>query len=170
MTTPIPLRTSSEMVAAEWIATIPGFSRGMTGTRLPPDVLPPNASGQSLPAPWLETGFVTVEVVGGNPDPLLPVRRPVMGVKCWAALPGSNDPPWYFAQRLASAITFATWDRTTLSRPLTPVVNGVTYPVAVVQGIQVLTEFRRLYDDAADYACYQGDLWMSWVAPGDRIT
>lgn len=167
---PIPLITSDEMVTVEWIATIPGFTRQMVGEKLPPDVLPPNEARQQLPAPWLQTGFVTVAVAGGNPHPLLPVQKPVMEVKCWAALPGSNDPPWNFAQRLAGAIRVATRDRTTMSRLLTPVVEGITYPSAVVQGATILTTPRRLYDDAADYACYQTDLWLSWVAPGDRIT
>jgi len=160
----IPVAGTDVLVAAAWIATIPGFTTVMTGDRLPPDVNP-----DGTPAAWLQTGFVTVATVGGNPDPLLPVHRPVMEVKCWAALPGSNDPPWGLAEALAAAITFATWDRTTMSRPLTPVVNGVAYPLAIVQGAYMPTTFRRLYADAADYACVQGDLALTWKSPAQII-
>jgi hypothetical protein len=112
---------------------------------------------------------VTVATVGGNPDQMLPINRPVMEVKCWATLPGSNDPPWGLAEALAAAITRATWDRTTFARPLVPVVNGVEYPVAVVTGAYMATTFRRLYADAADYACVQGDLALTWKSPAQII-
>jgi hypothetical protein len=161
----LPLVASDDLVAATWIATIPHFTAAMTGTRLPPDV---NADGTA--AAWLQTGFVTVAVVGGTPDALLPVHKPVIGVKCWAAVPGSNLPPWEAAKALGTAITRATWDRVTLNRQLIPVLEGVTYPPAVVQGAYMATHFRPLYDDAADYACVQGDLALTWVTPADLIT
>jgi hypothetical protein len=167
MTTPatIPLAPDDELVAAAWIASIPGFTAAMTGPTLPPDITP-----DGEPAPWISTGYVTVAVAGGNPDDLLPVHRPVIDVQCWATVPGSNRPPWQMAKALANAITKATWDRTTLNRVVTPVVNGVTYPTASVQGAKVLTAFRRLYSDTADYACVQGDLWLSWICQSDQIT
>lgn len=160
----IPVADDDEIVAAEWIATIPGFSRAMTGPVLPPDV-----NGDGSPAAWLATGFVTVMTAGGTPDALLPVHRPVIEVKCWAAVPGSNRPPWQMAKALGSAITKATWDRITMSRPLDPVVNGVACPRAVVQGARMLQHFRRLYADDADYAVVQADLWLEWVTPSDVI-
>lgn len=165
MTTPaLPLYPSDELVCAAWIATIPGFTTAMTGT-----VLPPDADDAGNPAPWLQTGFVTVATVGGTPDPLLPVHRPVMEVKCWAAVPGSNKPPWMMAAALASAIQRAAWDRYTIARPLTPVLNGVTYPLAVVQSAYMAQSFRRIYDDAADYACFQADMGLQWVTPGYQL-
>lgn len=164
MTTPLPLYPSDEMICAAWLASIPGFSAAMTGTQLPPDV---DADGS--PAAWLQTGFVTVATVGGTPDDLLPVNRPVMDVRCWAAVPGSNRPPWQMARALGSVIQRACWDRRTLARPVTPVLNGVTYPVAVVQTAWMAQSFRRIYDDAADYAVYQADLALQWVTPGDQL-
>jgi hypothetical protein len=160
----LPLYPSDEQVAVSWIASIPGLSYSMVATTLPADV---DASGG--PAAWVQTGFVTVSVVGGNPDPLLPVNRPVMQVDCWATVPGSNKPPWGACAAIATEIRRACWSRTRIARPLPIVANGVTYPSAVVQGARLATAFRRLYSDQADYARYQGDLWLSWVTVNDRI-
>ena len=160
MTTPaqVPLAVTGEMVAAAWIASVPGFTTAMTGPSLPPDVGPDGKA-----APWVATGFVTVTTVGGSPRPLIPVHEPVMQVDCWTTAPGSNRPPWQMAEALGQAITRATWGRRTISRVLRPVVNGVAYPPASVQGAQVLTEWRRGYSDAADYALVTADLWLSWI-------
>ncbi|MGH3296091.1 MAG: hypothetical protein ACRDP7_30260 [Trebonia sp.] len=157
------------LVAAEWIATIPGFSREMTGERLPPDVLPSAPGKRIRPAPWLKTGFVTVQWAGGGNDPDVPRRNPVMQVDCWAALPGSNDPPWRMCEALGEAIWLATRARTGFNRPLSIQAEGVTYPVAVVQGASLDTSFRRLYDDAADYAHTWANLALSWVMPSLTI-
>lgn len=160
----LPLVPSDEMAAVAWIASIDGFTADMVGETLPPD-----ADAQGNPSPWLQTGFVTVAVAGGNPDPLLPVRRPVIDVQCWAAVPGSNTPPWPVSFALANAIMKAAWDRHTMNRLVTPVINGVEYPGVSVQGAKILTSFRRTYSDAADYACVQGDLWLSWIAVAETI-
>lgn len=164
MSTPLPLLPSDELVAVAWIASISGLSTAMVGTQLPPDV---NADGSA--ASWINTGFITVSVVGGNPDPLLPVNRPVLQVDCWATVPGSNKPPWNKAAAIASVIRYATWDRIRGPRPLAVTVNGVAYPLAVVQGAYLATAFRRIYDDQGDYARYQGDLALSWIAPADIL-
>jgi hypothetical protein len=157
------------LVAAAWLATIPGFTADMTGERLPPDVLPPDLEGRIRPAPWLKTGFITVQVVGGGVDSYLPRHNPVIGVDCWCSQPGSNDPPWRMAEALGEAIWLATLQRTGFNRPLTPEANGVVYPVAVVQGVYLATPFRRLYDDAADYARLQANVALSWVMPSLTI-
>lgn len=166
---PPPLQPTDVLVAAAWIASIDGFTADMVGETLPPDVLPPDGAGTAYPAPWLKTGFVTVQPVGGAPGPYLPRHAPVIGVDCWAAVPGSNSPPWHMAEALGEAITVATWQRTGFNRPLTPVVEGVEYPVAVVQGVYLATGFRRLYEDAADYARISGNLALSWITPGLTI-
>jgi hypothetical protein len=136
----------------------------MVGTQLPPDV---NADGTV--AAWVSTGYVTVAVVGGTPDDLLPVNRAVVQVDCWATKPGSNKPPWLMAGSIAAAIRRATWDRYRIPRPLSITVNGVTYPTAVVRSAYLATSFRRLYDDAGDYARYQADLALDWVTANDRL-
>jgi hypothetical protein len=136
----------------------------MVATTLPADVDP-----QGNPAAWIQTGFVTATVAGGNPDSLLPVNRPVVQVDCWAAVPGSLKPPWWQADAIASAIRRACWSRLHIARPLSIAANGVTYPSAVVQGARLVTSFRRIYGDGGNYARYQGDLWLSWITVNDRI-
>jgi hypothetical protein len=165
VTTPtLPIEGNDELTAVAWLASIEGLSPQMVATRLPPDV---DRNGQV--AAWVKTGFVTVAVVGGNPDPMLPVSRPVIQVDCWATVPGSNKPPWWKAAAIATTIRRACWDRRRFARPLTITVHGVAYPVAVVQSAYMATAFRRIYDDAGDYARFQGDLALTWVQPGDRI-
>lgn len=165
MSTPfLPLLPNDELVATAWIASVPGFTPAMVGTQLPPDV---NADGSV--ASWIATGYVTVSVVGGSPDPMLPINRPVLQVDCWATVPGSNKPPWNKAAALASAIRYATWDRTRIPRPLVATVAGVQYPLAVVQSAYIVTAPRRLYDDQGDYARYQADVALSWIAPTDSF-
>lgn len=163
-TPPLPLLPNDELVATAWIGSIPGFTLAMVGTQLPPDVNPDGSV-----ASWIATGFVTVSVVGGNPDSLLPINRPVLQVDCWATVPGSNKPPWLRAAALASAIRNATWDRIRTPRPLSATVNGVEYPLAVVQSAYIVTAPRRLYDDQGDYARYQADVALSWIAPADSF-
>lgn len=165
MSTPaLPLEANDENVAVAWLASIAGLSAAMVGPVLPPDV---DDSGNV--ASWISTGYITVSVVGGNPDPTLPVSRPVIQVDCWASKPGSNKPPWNMALALSRVVLRATWDRRRIPRPIVPVVNGIAYPVCVVQGATVVTSFRRLYDDQADYARVQGDLQLSWLMPHDTL-
>jgi hypothetical protein len=165
VTTPaLPLEANDESVAVAWLSSITGLSAAMVGPVLPPDVNP-----DGTVASWISTGYITVAVVGGNPDPMLPVSRPVIQVDCWATLPGSNKPPWNMALALSRAVLRATWSRTGVPRPLTPVVNGAQYPVSVVQSATVLTSFRRLYDDQADYARVSGDVQLSWVMAHDIL-
>jgi hypothetical protein len=164
MSTPLPLEANDELVAVAWLATVPGLSAAMVGTQLPPDV---NADG--TPAPWLGTGFVTVSVVGGNPDDLLPINQPVIQVDCWATVPGSNKPPWWKAYALASAIKRATWNRYQIPRPLLTKAANVAYPTAVVQSAYITTAFRRVYGDDSDYARLQGDLALTWITANDRL-
>lgn len=164
MTTPLPLLPTSELVAVAWIGSVPNLSPQMVATQLPSDV---NSDGTV--AAWVRTGFVTVSVVGGSPDIYLPVKQPVIQVDTWATKPGSNKPPWWMANVLAETIRYATWQRIGWNRPLTLTAGGVSYPGAVVTSAYFATEFRRLYDDQADYARYQADLAMSWVTIGDKL-
>ncbi|RPE39745.1 hypothetical protein EDD90_2762 [Streptomyces sp. Ag109_O5-1] len=160
----LPLYPTDEMVAAAWIGTIPDLSRDMTG-----EVLPPDVGADGTVAPWVGTGFVTVTLVGGNPDDSLPVQRPVVQVDVWTTDPGSNKPPWRMAHAIATAIVRATWDRNNIARALPITENGVTYPPAAVKNAYVTSAFRRMYDDASDYAHLQGDLALEWVTVNDRL-
>ena len=167
MTTPyIPpaVLPTDVLVASAWLARVPGLSPDMTGPELPPGVLPNGTA-----APWIRTGFVTVQAVGGGPDPYLPRQTPVLQVDCWAVKPGSSRPPWNLAEALGQAVTVATWQRTGFNVPVIPVVNGVGYPAAVVQGAYLASGFKRLYADSADYARVTANLALSWVMPSLQI-
>lgn len=163
-----PLQPTDILVAVTWIATIPGFTAAMAGATLPPDT-DEDEHGRPRPAPWLKTGFVTVTPAGGGPDPYLPRHEPVLGIDCWASVPGSSSPPWNKAEALGEAIWAATMQRTGFNRPLTPLVSGVAYPTAVVQSAYLTNGFKRLYSDAADYARVTANLALSWVTPSFQI-
>lgn len=169
MTMPLVNLPTDELVAVAWISTIPGFTSGIVATQLPDSAAP-----DGTPADWVATppnGFVTVTVVGGGEDPLLPIHRPVCQVDCWATHPGaSNKPPWGWANRLAQHIAAATRDRIHLNRTLTISANGISYPAASVQGARMMTSPRRMWDDGGDFARYQFDLWLQWIQLSEVLT
>lgn len=154
----LALLPNSELVGVAFIGTITGLSPGMVATTLPAD-----------DQAWSGTGFVTVAVVGGSPHPDLAVRNPVMQVDCWAVKPGSGKPPWWKANAIAETIRNAAIQRTGVNRLLAITANGVTYPSAVVQAAWLVTEPRRRYADAADYALYSMDVAMTWTVPSAKI-
>lgn len=166
MTVEIPNYTTSTMAAAAWIGSIPGFNPAMVGKQVPPD-----ASKGGGQAPWVAAGlgFVQVAVVGGSPDPMLPIKRPVIEARCWDVVPGSSLPPWNMASALAEGIRYATLDRINCARRLEISQNGVPYPPASVQVAKVMTEPRELYNDAGDYAGVSIDVWMQWITLTDVL-
>lgn len=153
-----PLQPNDELVGVSWLGSIAGLSTQMVATTLPSD-----------DTTWTQTGFITVSVVGGTPNAYLPEESPVMQVDCWATVPGSNKPPWFKANALARVIRRATLDRYNIPRVLTITANGITYPKAVVKTAYLATSFRRIYDDAGDYARYSGDVALTWVTVGEVI-
>lgn len=169
MTSPaLPLLPTNELVAVAWLGSIPAL-QPLGGTQMVATTLPADVNADGTVAAWTQTGFITVTVVGGSPDPYLPVKRPVLQVDCWATRPGSSKPPWGQANVLAETIRYATLQRLGFNRPLTLTVSSVSYPGAVVISAYLATEFRRIYSDAADYARYQGDLALTWVTPGEQV-
>lgn len=163
---PIPNRTTSAMAACAWFGSIPGLDPCMTGEQVPPDAEPDGSD-----APWVAAGlgFIEVTVVGGTPDPMLPVKRPVIEAKCWGVVPGSNLPPWGIASTLTEAIQYATWDRINCARRLDISINGAPYPPVSVQAAKVLTTPRRIFNDAADYGGFSLDVWMQWITLTDVL-
>jgi hypothetical protein len=158
MAATLPRLVTSELAGIAWIGSIPGLSTQMVATTLPAD-----------DTTWAPTGFITLAVVGGSPDINLPVKRPVFQVDCWAVKPGSNKPPWWRANVIAETIRNATLRRTGINRLLAITAGGVPYPGATVLTAYLLTEPRRLYSDAADYARYAFDLAMAWTTVRDQI-
>jgi hypothetical protein len=151
--------TPTDLVYVFWIKTIAGFTADGVGTALPPD-----------DTTWAANGYVVVPTtVGGTPHSTIPLRRPVAQVECRAVIPGSGLPPWGKAADLAEQIRFATYDRRNFGRSLPITLNGAVYPDAKVLSAKILTEPRRIYADAADYAGYQFDLALQWVQAGEVV-
>lgn len=169
MTSPsLPLLATSELAVTSWIGSIPDIE-AIGGTQIVATTLPADVGPNGEPAAWLQTGFITVTVVGGSSPPDLPVKRPVMQVDCWATRPGSNRPPWWQSNVLMETIRYACLQRTGFNRVLGLSAGGVQYPSAVVESAYFLTEPRRGYSDAADYACYSADVQFIWRTVGDVI-
>jgi hypothetical protein len=162
------LLPNSELVAAGWLAEIPGWSSAMVGTTLPR--IP---SAGPLPT-WVSAGFATVAVVGGTPASHSPQAEPVVSVNCWAVnatgdgTPGapinvSNKPPWGKAAQLCEQIRAAVYvlDKGT-GRAVSMPAPG--YAHAAVTSAQLLTEPRRMPADIAGYARFQMEIQLVWVA------
>jgi hypothetical protein len=153
------LHTPTDLVAAEWIRTIPGLVADGVATQLPADE-----------KTWAANGFVVVPTqVGGTPHRNIPIRRPVCQVETWGTVPGSDKLPWGIANQLMEQIRAGTYDRTTFGRLLTITAGGVTYPPARVLSATMMTEPRRIWSDSGDYAGFQADLMLHWVAAGETV-
>ena len=156
---PAPEHTSSRLVFTSWISTIPGLTADGVGNTLPPD-----------DTTWSAHGYIVVPtVVGGSPHSVMPLRRPVGQVECWATKPGSGIPPWNRAADLAEQIRIATYDRFSFGRLLAITENGVVYPAARVDSAKILTEPRQMWGDVADYACWSFDLALQWIQVGEVL-
>lgn len=160
MTTPVAqLHATTDLVAVAWIRTIPGLVADGVATQLPADE-----------TTWAANGFVVVPTqVGGAPHATMPLHRPVVQVECWGTVPGSDKLPWGIPDQLAAQIFAGTQDRTTFGRPLTITAGGVTYPKARVLSAKMLTEPRRAWHDAGDYAGKTFSLALQWVGAGEEI-
>lgn len=138
---------TTELVAVAWLKGITALG-GAVATELPADT-----------SSWASTGFVQVQGVGGTPALDLPVARPVVSVDFWWVAPSSSKPPWNKANQLAEhlrAHLSSAWAARVVTLP-------AGYASARVTGAWLLTEPRRIRDDAADYAHFQADLQLNWV-------
>lgn len=153
------LHAPTDLVAQAWIRSIEGLVADGVAGQLPSDE-----------TTWAVNGFVVVPTtVGGSPHSSIPVRRPVLQVECWGTVPGSAKLPWGIPNQLAEQIRFGTYDRTTFGRPLIIKSGTVTYPQAHVLSAQIMTEPRRVWSDAGDYAGFLFDLMLQFVAAGEDV-
>ncbi len=157
---------TSPLVARAWLALVPGITVAMTGPsvpRIPKDALPA----------WVATGFLSVQTVGGSPDPEMPVGNPVISVKCWAANV-KQDPatkatsieakiPWSASEELAETVIQASYAmaRDGSTKLVTLPVGG--YRQAIVHEAYPLTHPRQI-PDSMNRACHQFDLQLVWSA------
>lgn len=143
-----PLLPTSDIVGAAWLRLVPGLTAGVASA------VPSDAST------WADNGFVQVQTVGGSPPMHMPVRRPVMSVDCWAVNLNSQKAPWGKANSLAELIRSACEEFTNFGVRLS--LPG-EYAAARVLTAYLMTEPRRILNDAANYARYQFDLAVDWV-------
>ena len=160
MSTPVAqLHAPTDLVAVAWIASIPGLVADGVATQLPANE-----------TTWAANGFVVVPAqVGGTPHSTMPLRRPVVQVECWGTVPGSDKLPWGIPNQLAEQIRAGTYDRNTFGRLLLINAGSVTYPYARVLSAKMLTEPRRIWHDTGDYAGFQFDLALQYVAAGEEV-
>lgn len=142
-------RPTNELVAVAWLKGVAALGNGVA-TELPGDV-----------AQWVDDGFVQVATVGGSPNIYYALAQPMVSVDCWAAKPSSARPPWHSANRLAEQIRMATLDHDAVGRLL---VLPAAYDNARMLTCWMATEPRRMPGDPADYARYQFDMELRWVA------
>jgi hypothetical protein len=137
-----------------WLRTLPGLVADGVSNQLPADE-----------TSWAANGFVVVPMtVGGTPHSTMPLRRPVVQVETWGTVPGSDKLPWGIPSQLCEQIRMGCLDRNAFGRLLSIAANGVTYPSARVLSAKMLTEPKRLYHDAGDYAGNLFNLALQWIA------
>ena len=154
------LHATTDLVVVSWLRTLPGLTADVVATQLPRDE-----------TKWAANGAVIVPVhVGGTPHSTMALRRPVVQVETWATVPGSDRLPWGIANQLAEQIRAGVLDRTTFSRLLIITAGSLTYPMARVLSARMMTEPRRVWSDAGDYAGYTLDLAFQWIEASGEET
>lgn len=146
---------TTELVAAAWLATIPGITADVVGTQLPR----PASDGT---VSWADTGYVQVTTgVGGSFGMYVPLSSPIVQVDCWATQSNSDLPPLAKANALAMAVAWATVLNTGIETVL-DLRDGYA-------GARVMSAYllggppRPIYGDPSDYARYTLNLAMNWV-------
>ena len=138
---------NSELVAVAYLPLVTTLPSSIIATSLPEA----NSS-------WAETGFVTVEAVGGARDLDLPVGRPVLTVSAWGV-----KGKWPLAFHLIDQIIEG-FDGRVSSQSFTVKAN---YARARVLDGRLLTEARRVRNDPSLFARVNIDLLLNWVeVPG----
>jgi hypothetical protein len=147
--TAVVQHANTDLVAVAFIKTILDWT-GNVGADLPDA------------ASWDPDGFVQVTSgIGGSSSIFVPMRSPVVSVKCWArAAANSRRPRWNQANKLAEAIRAGCF---TAYREPVGVTLPAGYPGAAVRTAYLLTEPRRLPGDDSSYACFQFDMQLNWT-------
>lgn len=148
MTTPT-LYANTELVVQALLAEFFGSS-DYIGTTLP-------IADKGGVNSWIETGFVTVNSLGGTASSEVAMMSPIVAVNCWASpKTGGSKPPYGKANNLAETIRHGC----RLTRPHKVTLPG-SFPEAIVFTAFLVSEPRRL-PDAASYARYTFDMQVNW--------
>lgn len=140
---------TTPLVAAAWLGTVAGLTTAIVDEKLPED-----------PTTW-PNGFITPYGTGGSSVPDVLLISPVVTLKCWAATPDTQDPPWGMAFNLAETVRAGTFDTTTMTRLLTLPNCDQT---ARVHSAYFVAEPRKSFGDEGDYACVIVDMRLHWTA------
>jgi hypothetical protein len=144
----VSLHPTNELVAVGWLRGITELG-DLVATDLPQD----NTT-------WSASGFVQVTAIGGSPEATLPIAKPVFSLDFWACNPDSGKLPWWKANQLAEHVRAAVHDHE--DTPRLVALTGAYNDARVLTGYLV-TEPRRIRDDAADFAHFSADLALAWV-------
>ncbi len=149
MTLPTLFHADSESVAVAWLSA----------------VLPVGAA-TSLPKPgsWsvfsgTVQGFATVSIVGGATQDY-GLRRPILSVGTWAAVPGSDNPQWGAAAQLAEIVVA---ECLSLIPSVREVRKSPKYVPVLVQSVRLNAEPRRIPDPDASAAHFETEVEMMWT-------
>jgi len=119
------LYPSAELVARDWIRSLPELDVNGVATSLPGDF-----------ASFKTKGFVQVSVVGGSPDIDVPMMVAVVQIDCWTY--GGSKPPWNLAGSIAGTILHATYKRASMGKVLS-IADGDYYTAQVRHAFPLTT-------------------------------
>lgn len=149
MTLPTLFHPDSESVAVAWLGAV-----------LPVGV----ATSLPKPGTWSTfsgtvQGFATVTIVGGATQDF-GLRRPIVSVGTWAAVPGSDNPQWGAASQLAEIIVA---ECLVLVPSVRRVRKSTKYAEALVHSVRLNAEPRRIPDPDASAAHFETELELAWT-------
>lgn len=151
MTAPALKAPSIDLVAPAWLRLVPGVPADRVATSLPSDL----AKLQG------DTGFITVERVGGGPARDVPMRGSALRVSAWAApSAGSTQVPWGRASDLVEAVLTGTYSDALVGILIDLSARG--YAAVRVLTVYALGEPARVTGDPSGFARFDIDLLMNW--------
>lgn len=143
---------TSSLVARAWLRSV-----------LPAQVGVDRKLPEQPTADMRSHGFVVLTGVGGSPDPDVPMRAPVLGLRCWVAPTEKLDQQqWGAAERLAGWVLTATYEHPVTGLRLDLAAFGAYRP-ARVHTVVPLSEPREAPDDPGKYAAVDLDLHLFWT-------
>lgn len=160
MATTLMLPTS-QIVGMDWLKTVPGLPSQQIGT-----TLPRTREGAMNFTPWVDTGFVQVNVTGGTPMAELEVGEPVFTITCWAVQANSKKPPVWESNDLCQRIISATQNYRSHRRLLGRLATRPAYEDVIVNGVWATTDPIEVEGDQAHMAGHSFDLAMRWTRIG----
>lgn len=146
------LHPSNTQVAVAWLRQVLG---------LPAAATLPAVEG------WFDTGFVTVPAIaGGNPNPYVPERKPIMQIDTWAANRATSTAgsvsrkiPLSKANQLADRILLATYEH----QAGTLITLPPGFKDVWIMEVYPVSEVRRIPEPKSSYAHFSVDIALMWI-------